>query len=455
MVGEFDYNQINDVRGFMVMPKIFISYRRMDSQDFTDRLFDYMGKHFGTENVFQDVGDTTKILPGVDFVEYLAEQVSQCDVVLVVIGEHWLQILQERANQDNDFVRIEVESALTQKKIVIPILKSNATMPSSDELPVNLQSLARRNASRVRPNPDFAKDCDVLAEGIKTVMRGRVSATISQSDMPIAKVAEIATPLTPLQQAIQLAYTFRSSSNSQWKPYVVQLGKLLPKTILPDIEMCLVPVGTFVMGSDEGKSNEKPPHQQTITKPFWIAKYPITNEQWAMAVSKRIVQPVQDADALAWFADSTLKNVCVTSVNWFQAQKFAEWLGCQLPMEHLWEYATRGVESLVYPWGNEFLADNVVYADNSNQRPQDVATRPNGASWVGAMHLCGNVWEWCSSIYKQYPYDDHAESVNKQNTRVLRGGSWTDSAIMVRATTRNHGYPDKGYMAGFRVMCAI
>ncbi|MBK8025014.1 MAG: hypothetical protein IPK19_27295 [Chloroflexi bacterium] len=52
--------------------KLFISYRRLDSQDFTDRLFEHMAKHFGAENVFQDVGDNGKIPPGVDFVEYLA-----------------------------------------------------------------------------------------------------------------------------------------------------------------------------------------------------------------------------------------------------------------------------------------------------------------------------------------------------------------------------------------------
>jgi CRISPR/Cas system-associated endoribonuclease Cas2 len=98
------------------MPKIFISYRRLDSQDFTDRLFDYMARHFGQENVFQDVGDSTKIPPGVDFVEYLAEQVRACDVVLVVIGDKWVSIADDHGNRrldnPNDFVRIEVRTGL-------------------------------------------------------------------------------------------------------------------------------------------------------------------------------------------------------------------------------------------------------------------------------------------------------------------------------------------------------
>jgi hypothetical protein len=116
------------------MTKIFISYRRADSQDFTDRLFEYMGKHFGDHNVFQDVGDSTKIPLGVDFVEYIAEQISQCDIILVVIGEQWLRILQERENRFDDFVRIEVESALKQNKVVIPILKSGANIPTLSKI---------------------------------------------------------------------------------------------------------------------------------------------------------------------------------------------------------------------------------------------------------------------------------------------------------------------------------
>ncbi|MBK8025013.1 MAG: hypothetical protein IPK19_27290 [Chloroflexi bacterium] len=87
-----------------------------------------------------------------------------CDVVLVIIGEAWTSILKERADRDDDFVRIEVESALDQGKIVIPVLKSATPMPVSADLPERMKKLVRLNASRVRPNPDFARDCETLAE---------------------------------------------------------------------------------------------------------------------------------------------------------------------------------------------------------------------------------------------------------------------------------------------------
>lgn len=77
------------------MTKIFISYRRDDSQYVTDSIHDYLKAHFGDENVFLDV---ESIPFGVNFREYLAEQIAAHDVVLVIIGPDWARIMQERAN---------------------------------------------------------------------------------------------------------------------------------------------------------------------------------------------------------------------------------------------------------------------------------------------------------------------------------------------------------------------
>jgi TIR domain len=74
------------------MPKLFISYRREDSEGLTGRIYDRLVAHFGKEEVFFDI-DT--IPPGVDFVEHLGKAVSQCDILLAIIGEHWLNICHE------------------------------------------------------------------------------------------------------------------------------------------------------------------------------------------------------------------------------------------------------------------------------------------------------------------------------------------------------------------------
>ncbi|MEO1167046.1 MAG: toll/interleukin-1 receptor domain-containing protein, partial [Chloroflexota bacterium] len=146
------------------MTKIFISYRRADTQYVTDAIHLVMRNIFGADNVFLDVGS---IPFGVDFREYLSEQVAAHDVVLVIIGSDWARIMEERAEQANDFVRIEIESAMKQKKLVIPVLVKNASMPDFTNLPQSIQDLQWRNSAIIRRQPDLENDCKRLADGIK------------------------------------------------------------------------------------------------------------------------------------------------------------------------------------------------------------------------------------------------------------------------------------------------
>ena len=98
------------------MPKIFISYRREDSEHITGRLYDRLEPRFGRDNVFLDI-DTIPF--GVDFRDHLGEAVGRCDLLLVIIGEQWLDARyisgprsnQRRLDDPSDFVRIEIESA--------------------------------------------------------------------------------------------------------------------------------------------------------------------------------------------------------------------------------------------------------------------------------------------------------------------------------------------------------
>jgi len=120
------------------MPKIFISYRRLDSQYVTDAIYEFFKGQFGADNVFLDVGN---IPFGVDFRDYLREQIAEHDVVLVIIGPEWGRIMREQNGQANDFVRIEIEQALQQNKLVIPVLVMNADgvlLFSTAEAPLKL-----------------------------------------------------------------------------------------------------------------------------------------------------------------------------------------------------------------------------------------------------------------------------------------------------------------------------
>lgn len=137
------------MRGLM-SGRIFINYRRGDDPGFTGRLFDRLEQTFPPERLFIDVDS---IDPGEDFVRVLQDQVDQCDVLLAVIGRGWLEATDEngkrRLQLDNDFVRIEIESALKLGKRVIPVLVNNADMPKPDTLPETLKPLTRRNAVRL------------------------------------------------------------------------------------------------------------------------------------------------------------------------------------------------------------------------------------------------------------------------------------------------------------------
>ena len=145
--------------------KIFISYRRADSHSNTDRIHEHLAEEFGADKVFQDVLD---IDAGHDFREVLREQVTSCDVLLVIIGPQWATIVDAdesaetrpaRLFNPNDFVRFEVETGLNSPKVlVIPVLVNGAVMPESAQLPDSLQPLRFRNAITIRNNPYFDDD---------------------------------------------------------------------------------------------------------------------------------------------------------------------------------------------------------------------------------------------------------------------------------------------------------
>ena len=147
--------------------RIFISYRRSDSAHVAGRIYDRLVSEFGKENVFKDVDS---IPLGVDFRDVLDKNLSSCTVFLTIIGVQWLNTKtsdgKRRIDDSDDFVRIEIESALQRKIPVIPVLVQGATIPANIELPIAIRSLAFRNAIPVRDDPDFHVDMDRLIRSI-------------------------------------------------------------------------------------------------------------------------------------------------------------------------------------------------------------------------------------------------------------------------------------------------
>ena len=127
--------------------QIFISYRRDDSSAWAGRLSDRLSDLFPSNEIFMDV-DSVDL--GEDFVNTIEKTVGSCDVLIAVIGKGWLtsgdQEGKRRLENSEDYVRIEIETALRRNIRVIPVLVDGASMPQSRDLPDDLRALARRNA---------------------------------------------------------------------------------------------------------------------------------------------------------------------------------------------------------------------------------------------------------------------------------------------------------------------
>jgi hypothetical protein len=160
--------QIASSRAAQGLNKIFISYRREDTPDASGRIYDRLLRDFSAEYVFKDVDS---IPYGLDFPNYLSGVIEQCAVCLVIIGRSWLNVTNEqgarRLDNPDDFVRIEVESALKRDIPVIPLLVQNAQMPKPAELPESLSALCRRNGTPIQGDPNFHSDMDRLVNRLK------------------------------------------------------------------------------------------------------------------------------------------------------------------------------------------------------------------------------------------------------------------------------------------------
>ncbi len=156
-------------------------------------------------------------------------------------------------------------------------------------------------------------------------------------------------------------------------------------------------------------------------------------------------------------------NQPVVGVTWYEAAAYCCWLSgltgqpCRLPTEAEWEKAARGADGRLWPWGNRWDEARCNSLEGRVLRPTPVGVYPQGVSPYGCLDLAGNVWEWTSSLYRDYPYqaDDGREDMGAGSARVLRGGSWSNNGRSARCASRYVNVP--GYFLidiGFRV-CAL
>ncbi len=242
-------------------------------------------------------------------------------------------------------------------------------------------------------------------------------------------------------------------------------GKGVPASLTLDIgkgetlKLALIPAGQFQMGSDKGESDERPVHQVTISKLFYMGLTEVTQAQWKSVMG-----------AEPWAGKTYAKSNgshAASYISWDDATKFCETLSKQtgkkvsLPTEAQWEYACRVGSKTAYSFGDDAskLGEYAWYDKNAydigEKYPHAVGQKKPNAFGLYDMH--GNVWEWCSDWYDAKFYAK-AKNVDPENTtegnaRVLRGGSWDSVPVNCRAAGRGGSSTGRRYLIdGFRVV---
>lgn len=171
------------------------------------------------------------------------------------------------------------------------------------------------------------------------------------------------------------------------------------------------------------------PFRRERVEGFWMQMHEVTNEEYARFDPSHAYPPGRERHP-------------VSEVTWEEAMTYAEHLGGTLPTELQWEFAVRGPEGRLYPWGDEEpTCELATFRACGTEEAVEVMSRAAGATPEGIHDLAGNVWEWVMPIW----FEPGRTPVNRASRR-LRGGSYDDESFFLRATNRNNDFP-----AGFRM----
>ncbi len=332
---------------------IFISYAKADTRDLALQLSEAL-------NTLPDVTAwmDTSLYSGEDWALQIQDEIDRADLVVVLLSRD----VNRPANHPNgrSFVLKEIHYAQQVKKTIIPVMAQKAKMPvqlagiqyidltsnqahgfqqlTNDILrfPTSTQSKVKSIAANdgivedqkrrfmdlpARPPRSWYIYTFVLAAlAISALVFSNLN---NQNSLALSLIK---TPtLSSFSTSIPLGFPGNPvTKNTDWSPQYQTFG---------GYEMALVPVGCFMMGSNDGEEDEKPVNQQCFDQPYWIDHYEVTNKQYASE---------------GYFKGDNRPR---DSVTWFDAHDFCEKRGARLPTEREGEYATRGPDNLIYPWG--------------------------------------------------------------------------------------------------------
>ncbi|MBM4111723.1 MAG: hypothetical protein FJ254_10315, partial [Phycisphaerae bacterium] len=217
------------------------------------------------------------------------------------------------------------------------------------------------------------------------------------------------------------------------------------------VEMLLVPPGTFVMGCSTGDSNcnasESPAHQVTITSPFYLARRELTQDQWVA------VMGYNPSDFGGWLYPGS-GNRPVEKLTWDMAHEFMSATGMRLPTEAEWEMACRaGTTTPTYLSGVQIGQMAWMGSNNGSPSSATWGTKLVGQllpNALGFHDMLGNVWEWCQDRGGSYASGPQTNPVGPSTgyTRMLRGGNWFNIQPIVRCSARFDAAPSETDLIG-------
>jgi eukaryotic-like serine/threonine-protein kinase len=219
-------------------------------------------------------------------------------------------------------------------------------------------------------------------------------------------------------------------------------------------ELCTTSAGELAIAvcKPAAFANEQPAHRVRLDA-FWIDRTEVTNGQYRGCVQSGGCDPPALDSSFSrpsYYDNPVYDSYPVVNIVWQMSAQYCSWANARLPTEAEWEYAARGPESSIFPWGNSFEnsrlnycdADCAMIADSTfNDGYSDTApvgSFPSGASWMGALDMAGNAREWVVDWLGSYPSEEAANPKGPQTgeLKIPKGGSWYDTPDDVRSANR-------------------
>jgi formylglycine-generating enzyme required for sulfatase activity len=483
------------------MAAIFINYRKSQAAHAALAVHGRLSQEFGADLVFID---SMAIELGDDFVEQIELHLSDCQVMLTLIGDGWADAADDDGNRrfddSDDYLLLELARAFEKRVRVVPVLIDGAKMPKKGQLPENLHPLLKRHALEVDFRRHVRQDLDALCADLRKLLRsatssplpklafdsvsGHLNATV-QAPLPAKPAPKrewVSEPAMPPQmnQAAKPGIGKDGVSAPAVSPAGIVVDK--PRWAVgsgsdsfgdwAELEvggvrqrMRWIEPGEFLMGSPDTEAgrreNERPQHRVRLSQGFWLANTACTQALWLAVVGGK--NPAK----FRGNPNNPIENVTVDDALSFLT-RLGEKLTSQpkfaLPTEAQWEYACRAGTQTPFSFGEQITPDQVNYdgndpylspkqpGKNGKYRGMTVPVKSLPPNAWGLYEMHGNVAECCADGFRPYDAEFVIDPTGAEGSgRAVRGGGWSSPGVGVRSAFRRDDGSNTGPGIGVRM----